>query len=172
MLPKPDARIVHALPGRVRFRVPGKKGDRYYFEELVAAISSCSGLEKLVINPATASVLIHYDAGHTGELNGFLEKNNFFQVADRPQQATPASGKKAGQPERSSARKKPETPPELSRMIGMGLIGWSCYQLMAGGFMSPPWHAALWYGYSLLRNNQQVRQGKPDTGSAGKEEEE
>ena len=172
MLQKPDALVVHALPGRVRFRVPGKKGDRNYFEELVAVISTSSGLEKLQINPATASVLIRYDAAHTDELNAFLGKNNFFAVTDRAQAVTPAAGKGGGQTGRSSEKKKQkqETPPELSRMIGMGLIGLSCYQLMAGGFMPPPWHAALWYGYSLLRNNQQERQGKPDTGSAGKEE--
>lgn len=170
MLQKPDAHIVHALPGRVRFRIPGKKGDKNYFEELVAAISTCSGLEKLVINPATAGVLIHYDAGHTGELNGFLEKNNFFQVTDRPQQATPACGKEAGQPGQSNERKKPATAPELPRMMGMGLIGLSCYQLLAGGFMSPPWHATLWYGYSLLRNKQQDRQGKPATTNEGAEQ--
>ncbi|MBI4792113.1 MAG: hypothetical protein HY789_05145 [Deltaproteobacteria bacterium] len=161
-MPKPDALVVHAMPGRVRFRVPGKKGDRSYFEELLAAISKCSGLEKMVINPATASVLINFDADHTDELNGFLEKNNFFQVVDQAKKQPAVKGagdNEAGQGGRKKEGKT-ETTREIPRLVGAGLIGWSCYRLMRDGFVSPPWHAALWYGYTLLSNSKQEKQDK------------
>ena len=162
MQQKPDALVVHALPGRVRFRVPVKKGDRVYFDELVGAISNCGGLEKLVINPTTASVLILYDAGHTGELNGFLEKNNFFQVADRPKQSAATDSSEGSATEQKGERMR-QTSPEIPRVLGLGLVGWSCYKLLVDGLMSPPWHAALWYGYNLLRNDRVDKQSGSGT---------
>jgi hypothetical protein len=162
---KPDALVVHAMPGRIRFRVPGKKGDRSYFEELLAAVSKCSGLERLVINPATASVLIHYDAAQTAELNGFLEKNSFFQVAEQGKKQPAVKGEAGNGTEQAGKGKaeKTATPREIPRLVGAGLIGWSCYRLMRDGFVSPPWHAALWYGYTLFSSN---KQDKRDTATS------
>ena len=148
---------MHALPGRIRFRIPGKRGDRSYFEKLVTAVGQCSGLQRLAINPATASILIHYDVEHTGELNGFLEKNGFFRVIDRPKEgqpaAEPARNSGAG-PAQKNEEVKAMPVPEISQMIGLGLIGFSCYRLLQDGFKAPAWHAALWYGYNLLRDGQ------------------
>lgn len=154
MLQRPDALVVHALPGRVRFRIPSKKGDMVYFEELLANFGKCTGLEKLVINPATASVLIQYDMKNTDTLNGFLEKNTFFQVLDMERQAPTRTNPKEKGRTRSVENIDKDDSPDFSRLIGLGLIGLSGYRLLQEGFKAPAWHAALWYGYNLLRDNQ------------------
>ena len=156
MLQRPDALVVHALPGRVRFRIPSKKDDVVYFEELSDDFAKCTGLEKLVINPATASVLIQYDVKNTDTLNGFLQENTFFQVIDLDRQAPPSTNLKRKKKDRTRHIENinKDKSADFSRFIGLGLIALSGYRLLQDGFKAPAWHAALWYGYNLLRDNQ------------------
>lgn len=169
MQQKADALVAHALPGRIRLRIPEKKGDGGYFEALLAAIGACQGLAKLVINPATASVLIHYQADCTDGLNGFLEKNSFFRVVEAESPPPPAvTGTESKQGGAAGKGQVAVVPMETSRLVGLGLICWSCYRLFQDGFKSPPWHAALWYGYTLYRGGQ--RQGEEKSGQAAGEE--
>jgi hypothetical protein len=161
-MPKPDALLVHNLPGRIRLRVPGKKGDKTYFTELLAAISKCGGVQKMVINPATGGVLIEYEAGQRRVLDNFFACNSFFTVVERAGErpATAGAREKGNCPGGSGREKRVPAGGEVSRMIGMGLVGLSCYRLLLEGLTSPPWHAALWYGYSLLRTEKQETQGQ------------
>ncbi|MEW6427358.1 MAG: HMA2 domain-containing protein [Thermodesulfobacteriota bacterium] len=161
---KADAVVAHALSGRVRLRIPAKRGDSGYFEEVLAAASGCEGLRKLVINPATGSVLIHYDAGRTGALNDFLENNTYFRVLEETQPPPPPPVKvERDNPGTKTGKQQDALPMELSQAIGLGLIGWSCYRLLQDGFKSPPWHAALWYGVTLLRGGPHLPATKQDS---------
>jgi hypothetical protein len=56
----PVAHIEHQLPGRVRLRVPSKRGDVSYFERAVKELSRHPAVRELVASPLTGCItLLH-----------------------------------------------------------------------------------------------------------------
>ena len=53
-----EARIVHRMPGRLRIRVPSKRGDAGYFRAVKEALSAVEGVERVEVAPLTGSVLL------------------------------------------------------------------------------------------------------------------
>lgn len=56
----PVASIEHQLPGRVRLRVPSKRGDVPFFEKVVRELSKHPSLRELTASSLTASITLHY----------------------------------------------------------------------------------------------------------------
>ena len=54
------ARIAHATARRVRLRVPSRKGDAGFFEEVARRLHECAAVEDVAINPRTGSVLVRH----------------------------------------------------------------------------------------------------------------
>lgn len=80
----PVALIVHELPGRVRLRIRERKGDREYFQRVAAEFIAVEGVEAVVTDFRTGSVLVRY----RGELPSLLEEGaqrDLFRIAKGPQ---------------------------------------------------------------------------------------
>ena len=56
----PTAYLVHQISGRIRLRVPDKRGDSGDFKSVTKALSGRAGVEQVIVTPATASILIHH----------------------------------------------------------------------------------------------------------------
>jgi hypothetical protein len=56
----PVASIEHQLPGRVRLRVPSKRGDVPFFEKVVRELSKHPSLRELTASSLTGSITMHY----------------------------------------------------------------------------------------------------------------
>jgi hypothetical protein len=56
-----QAHVVHHIPGRVRVKLPHAKGNRALLEHVKQSISPQPGVRQVEVNPATGSVLVHYD---------------------------------------------------------------------------------------------------------------
>jgi hypothetical protein len=56
----PVASIEHQLPGRVRLRVPSKRGDVPFFEKIVRELSKHPSTRKVTVSSLTASITLHY----------------------------------------------------------------------------------------------------------------
>ena len=54
------AHVVHHIPGRVRLRIPAKRRDRAYFEQVKARLEQIHLISAVEVNPASASVLVRY----------------------------------------------------------------------------------------------------------------
>ena len=54
----PFAYIKHQMPGRVRVKIPQKKGDFRYFDRIAELLTGCPGITQLQLNPPAASILI------------------------------------------------------------------------------------------------------------------
>lgn len=158
MSPQVDAYVVHALPGRVRLRIPEKKNNHEYFSSLFNLMSKCQGLEKLVINPTMGSILIKYDHANTGDLDKFLEKNNYFCIQEQLKTpSTPAQRlEKSMEKILGNQHNSGALPINVTQMLTLGLVGYSCYQLFRGSWKGPAWHAALWYAYNLHLHGEQA----------------
>lgn len=51
------ARIVHHIPGRLRLRIPDRRGDTVFFSHLSECLGRCAGIESITVKPQTACVV-------------------------------------------------------------------------------------------------------------------
>jgi hypothetical protein len=61
--PLVTAYVVHWLPGRLRLRIPEKRGDQRYFSALSQALQNRREVISVSANPFTGSVLLRLSAG-------------------------------------------------------------------------------------------------------------
>ena len=67
-----DAIVVHRMQGRVRIRVPSKRGNVAYFNSIKERLSSHSGVADVEVTPATGSILMLCN-GSTDEPIGWAQ---------------------------------------------------------------------------------------------------
>jgi len=82
---RPLAYIKHRLPGRMRLKIPQRRGDHAYFERLAEAFALCDGIRQLQLNPHAASLLVVHDEHLTLDtLRAFVEAEGLFRLEDAP----------------------------------------------------------------------------------------
>lgn len=52
--------IAHQIPGRVRLRIPERRGDHAYFESLIQGLSAHPGVHRTRVDARRGSVVIHH----------------------------------------------------------------------------------------------------------------
>lgn len=50
------------MPGRLRVRMPSKRGDTAYFSDVTQRLSEHGGITGIIANPATGSILIRHES--------------------------------------------------------------------------------------------------------------
>ncbi len=55
------AHLSHQMAGRARFRLPERRGDRPFFDALARKLQACKGVNSVVTNPRTGSILIFHN---------------------------------------------------------------------------------------------------------------
>jgi hypothetical protein len=58
---KVKIKIAHQVPGRIRMKVSGAKGNAEQLEEIKQTFSLIPGIEQVDVNPDTGSVILRYD---------------------------------------------------------------------------------------------------------------
>ena len=69
---KMKLQIAHQVPGRIRMKVPSVKTNPELAEQIKQTFSAIPGIEHVIINPTTGSVVLHYDVDRHEELHGHL----------------------------------------------------------------------------------------------------
>ncbi len=90
----PSAYVEHQLPGRLRLRVPEKRGDREYFESVRKALSGHPAVGQLKVNPATGSILLHYN-GAAEPVTTTAHERGLFEVSQDVVRTAKASDSQA-----------------------------------------------------------------------------
>jgi Heavy metal associated domain 2 len=75
----PAARISHFTPRRLRIKVPEKRRDRGFFDTVAERLATWDSVERVEINPLTASVLIHFSDPESLFLEA-AAKNDLFDI--------------------------------------------------------------------------------------------
>ena len=65
--------IAHQVPGRVRMKVPAAKGNAELLQQIAQTFCVIPGIERITVNPATGSVVIHYDVDQHHAFHGRLQ---------------------------------------------------------------------------------------------------
>ena len=59
-------RVIHRMPGRIRFKVSGAKGKRDFFQHVDRVATSVDGVRRVSTSPVNESVIVHYDKNDYG----------------------------------------------------------------------------------------------------------
>jgi hypothetical protein len=82
---RPSAYIKHQIPGRVRLKIPQKKGDLEYFGQIAELFADCPHITELQLNPTSASLLIcHEITADFLNIADFARKKGLFTIIDKP----------------------------------------------------------------------------------------
>lgn len=172
----PEAFITHFITGRVRIKIPSKKGDESFFLSMKDRFSSFPGVQKIEINPLTGSLLILHSFDpkllDITQIKAYTELNSLFRLE---------GAASAGKEESLNIRKKfgetfqgfNENMKELTSgeidlptLAFMLLLGVGIYQIGVGNFTAPAWYVAFWYAMNIFMQgeakkvSQQTEKGK------------
>ena len=118
----PVAHIEHQLPGRVRLRVPSKRGDVSFFERVVKELSRHPAIWELAASPLTGTITLQYSE----PLQAIMEAAAALTLFET---GGPKPGVKAAESKRPSRRSESA---RLAGGIAAGLSGLSLYQAARG----------------------------------------
>jgi hypothetical protein len=153
----PEAHITHIIRGRLRVKIPVKKGDASYFADLSGKMTGCEGVERIEVNSVTSSVLIIHSTD-SKNIAEYAEENSLFRIQEV----------KFYEKQTYISRKITETFNGLNRKVTVStkgfanlpdiavltLIGLSAFQISRGNFIAPAWYAALWYALNIFLKSQ------------------
>lgn len=77
----PTAYLVHRVSTRFRLRVPERRGEADYFEQVQQRLSGLTGVEEVRVNPATASILALHPVRPFADLESELGAVQLFRLA-------------------------------------------------------------------------------------------
>ena len=72
---KMHLKIEHQVPGRVRIKVPTAKGNPELLKQISEVFGVIPGIEEIVVNPITGSIVLHYDADRHDEFHGSFRQH-------------------------------------------------------------------------------------------------
>lgn len=155
------AYISHRSPGRLRLKIPARRGDSGYFNALEKAFMSLQGAEEIVTNPTTASVLILHQGDILPQLQQRAEAEAFFTLAKAEDIAYGAS--LLQQSAKLSGGLNQWLRSITRGQVDMGLIAIILLLILAfrqvqKGYVLSPAIALLWNAFELMVMLQRPRQ--------------
>ena len=159
----PSAYIKHQLPGRVRLKIPQKRGDFRYFDRIAEIFTDCPGITQLQLNPPAASILIcHVTETDFLNIAEFAQTNGLFTIIEQPEEET-FSIPYLPIPKLTSKglNRVDESLMDFSKgrldgrsLLFLTLIGLAVRQVTQGNIMGPA-STLLWYAFSLLKEENE-----------------
>lgn len=153
----PEAYISHIIPGRLRVRVPLKKRDIGFFDDIYQSLSACEGINTVEVNPLTGSVLVIH-MSDSGRIAAYAEEQNLFRIesVNYLEKQTYVSRKISET--FSSVNKKVTLSTQgfanVPDLVLLALIGLSIVQVSRGNFTAPAWYTAVWYALNIFLKAQ------------------
>ena len=71
---KMNLQIAHQVPGRVRMKIKAGKDNPELLKQISEVFGAIPGIEEVIVNPTTGSIVLHYDADRHDEFH-----DNFSQ---------------------------------------------------------------------------------------------
>jgi hypothetical protein len=170
VLKLPEAGITHTISGRLRLKIPSKKGNNSYFESLEQKLSGCDGVQGVKANAVTAGVLLLHNVD-INSISRFAEENRLFMVQSLGSERTLLVNRIRNSFEESlgsertllvnrirnsfedlNRRTKNLTGGELdvASAAFLSLLSLSIYQIARGNFFAPAWYTSLWYAVNMV----------------------
>ncbi len=152
----PEARVAHLTTGRLRVKIPEKRGDEGFFRSVAERLGGWDSIERVEVNPRTASVLVHFPELAALFAENAL-KNDLFAVsyddllADNEPAGSVTEWATQRVAEADAAVKRWTTGrADIRAAVFLFLVGSGLIQLMRGN-ISAPAATLFWYAGAMLR---------------------
>ena len=138
----PEARLVHAIPGRMRLRLPAMRGDDPYFYRLREALLEQAPGAAISISPTTASILVEDAELSPHDLARLARERGWFTLIMKRDAGTeqPLSAGMTGLLGASGA-----TPSLVAILVALAILQ------VARGHVMVPALSLLWFAFELVR---------------------
>lgn len=77
-----SARVEHHVPGRIRVKIASAKNNTAVLNLYKALFSQLPGISKVLVNPETGSIIIHYDRNYEAEFQAHFHHSCLKQNVD------------------------------------------------------------------------------------------
>ncbi len=147
----PSASVRHRMAGRLRVKIPARKGDPAYFTALAQAFSEFPGIRKVEVDPETGSALFLHSAD-TDAIVAHAEVKELFRIVESANRPVHVSvGVKANY-KVLDERVKRYTGGEwdVPAIAFVSLLAAGAYQIARGNFAAPAWYTAFWYALNIF----------------------
>jgi len=150
----PEAYICHRIPGRMRIKIPSRRGDSSYFSSLREHLSFLPGVERLEVNPITGSLLFLFKPGEENILD-HAARSHLFRIKREGKQPVTVSQKAVQGFDALNDRVKSFTGGELdiASIAFLAFLGLGVYQVYMGNLMAPAWYVAFWYAMNIAQGS-------------------
>lgn len=151
----PAAHLSHTTAGRARIRIPSKRGETGYFLSLKQQLSICPGVNELVANSQTGSMLITHTVS-MGEIAEYAERHGLFQLdSGSANRSFPVIVEISDSFKTldKGVNKLSGGGIDIASLAFLGLISMAIAQMRKGHIL-PPGITLLWYALSILLMGQ------------------
>jgi hypothetical protein len=150
----PQAFLSHAVPGRIRVKIPSMRGNVDYYSDAAERLVECAGVQSVVVNDRTGSVLVlcagDATAAHIGE---FARERGLFSLEDGLPPVPPVFDRALEEYSRLDDRIAGVTEGEFdvrsAALVMLLVLGF--VQLYRGQVVAPA-ATLFWYVLELLRH--------------------
>ncbi len=143
--------MAHRAPGRLRIKVPSKRGDREYFALLEEHFSGQTGVDAVVVNPSTGSALFQGDTGVRPIAHHGMKCNLFTLKKPSPPKTTlfesVAGAFRVGN---NQLKKYTDGHIDIPSLVFLSLLGSGMYQIFRGNVSVPAWYTAFYYALGIF----------------------
>jgi Heavy metal associated domain 2 len=154
----PHAYISHRGPGRLRVKIPSRKGDTAYFSELKKLLADCKGTKEYEINPVTGSVLFVREVDIKAVME-FAEGNHLFKFGGRDSPSFSSEITENFKNLNKQLKGITGGGMDIPGLAFLTLLGFGIYQISKGNFTAIPWYAAFWYALNIFLKSQTSKSG-------------
>lgn len=153
----PHAYISHQTTGRLRIKIPSKKGDQRYLTGVKERFSGFEGIENIELNPLTGSILIIHKVNRE-RIAEYAMANNLFSLKGLNSYPAGLQQRISGTFKGMDTQLKKFTGGEIDigGMAFLVLLGAGIYQISMGNLTAVPWYAAFWYALNIFLKSSSV----------------
>lgn len=152
----PQARVCHFASGRLRVKIPEKRRDEAFFGTVRECLSSWDSIERVEVNPLTASVLVQFSNLAALFTDNAL-KNDLFEVdfdvlsaLGEPPQALTDHATAGLHKADETIRRWTAGAADLRSAVFVFLVGTGLVQVLRGNIAAPA-ATLFWYAGDMLR---------------------
>jgi len=154
MADRPEGRITHLTSRRLRVKIPDKRRDAAFFDTVARRLADWASIERVEVNPMTASVLVHFSDAATLFAEN-LAKNDLFAIAaENPADIKVPSvmhwARQSLSEVDAAMRRWSAGGADIRNVMFVMLAGSAVVQLARGNIAAPA-TTLLWYAGAMLR---------------------
>jgi hypothetical protein len=145
----PSAYISHATKGRVRFKIPSKKGNARFFTNIKDILEKNARVAWVEVNPVTGSALVTHNAD-TDSIIRLTESNKFFKLERRRPRHVSNHLVESFKSLDNKLKSATDGELDLPTTTFLTLAGVGIYEIARGNFAAPAWYTAFWYALNIF----------------------